>query len=65
MAAQVRDIMRERATWTGTASDLLQFGANFTAILARGRMAKISARSCGAALSGTNATPCVGDRDYI
>ena len=31
IAAQVRDIMRERATWTGTASDLLRFGADFTA----------------------------------
>jgi hypothetical protein len=30
IATQVRDIMRERTVWTGTASDLLSFGTNFT-----------------------------------
>jgi hypothetical protein len=30
IAAQVRDIMCERATWTGTAADLWRFGANFS-----------------------------------
>jgi hypothetical protein len=29
VAAQVRDIMRERSTWAGTASDLLRFGTDF------------------------------------
>ena len=28
MAARVREIMADRAQWTGTASDLLQAGAN-------------------------------------